>query len=896
MRRSYVVLLLRFLSLCVAHSAGIDEFDPECVQQAPRIFSQQQKQALCVVVVDANNDSVIRKDLTGPAKCAELALEARASQLAPSRRDNDSVLPHVLSLCAMADGPEPAACWVSFPSSIRHKKVESYAVAAFPPVEVCRHAQDPAPASCFQMWLRASTFMLSQEAQQAQTSALRVCQSVQLFMMSEFKLCVKQGIRVIGATSAFPLCQFASPEEGLSNRRAIIECARTLVRSRLPASAIATACSKASASPQLLSKATEITSPEPVRPESCMLAAQQSLKHWFDATRFGDLCYQATQGSNAPVECANALRQDATRLISQSGTSVSRQLEELSDFVVNMCRHAEDQSSVVSCIRLMPPKMLSTHQIVRICSASAMRVKARSAIFIPAQCIARALPKLAIMERRQQQQQNSFVDEEDTAAMLLRLCENAVSFSPSDCLASAQADRRLSRPLAVSMCSKAESDAPQRCFRRLQPHLSSNRLTVEHGVLLCAGNSSARAECAEIALREIGTSISDASVLVAALCTHATSTAPAGCLRMAPRSYSLAEKVALCKRAQSSDPALCASKHIKRLPRAQHQIELCQGALSLAPAYCALEAPFGMTAREIVLLCQRADSTAPATCARAISTSLRLPQEAAARACSKANSTLPGRCLNQEAMKLLRRSAPISEGVIEKCRSAQAEVSGLEILQVTYLCELLRVNCPLSLTLRALDQFGDEMPDLSTGYVHLKAQYEGPLDDVMLYPLADPAPGWMTLLLTTTEAENLLGRSFVPLMSGTASFSDLRFASPGRFTLTFRALPNGPEKVARIHIYPDLHGAALARKCHALFFEQFQSARTQDQTYDQAMLMLPSRLYLHAADCERYWNSNIAGIVPIPSSRHLAFAMPRVVLEFLMYASYSCGQRVVYHI
>lgn len=903
--------------------------DAQCVHLAPRILTTQQKQLLCssgrsdigeTGGGDAYDEDLDEGegDLTLPAKCAALALETRTTQPFATKRENKSVLPHVLDLCAGARDLEPVSCWLQFPTHQRHHQVTTDAYSTSPFIDVCRSAQDAAPAKCFQVWLRSSAFLLARYALDAQPTAIRVCRSLRTHMMSEFAVCVKKGVRLVGAAAAFPLCQFVVPggevdgQATASNRRAVVDCARTLARQRLPALAIADACARATSSLGL-SAALDARQETTIRPEACMLEVQRSLTQWMDATLFGTLCDRAIQGATAPVECASMLKQDAHRrldsLSSTSSTSQTQRRRQLSEFVARMCRGAVNASAVGACVQLLPSKTLSVAQAERLCSAAVITRSggpndASDGNLFPAQCVARANPMLAMMARQRQHQRAHLAkddNESDSAALMIRLCEKATSLAPSECLASTQFDRRLSTELVVALCARASSDAPQRNLRRLQQQISSNRLTVEDAVALCSDSDTTErpnraADCAERALRELGAHVPGTSELVTDLCAQATSAAPAECFRQAPSIYSPTEKVALCRQANSTDPARCASQHLKRLSTSpqdhQHQIDLCRGATSQSPAQCAKEAPYGMSAREIVLLCRRATSAMPAICARAISPSLRLPPEAAARVCSQAASTLPARCLSQEASVLLRRSEPITGGVIHRCRAARAELVSLEITHVAYTCEQLRVNCPLSLTLRAFDQFSDEMPALSAGYLHASAEYEASLYDENVLSdgigNASIPTRWPLHSSTTSRHPPLSGRTVVPIVNSTAVFSDLQFSSPGRFTLTFRVLPNGPEKIAWIRIHPDVEADSLVHRCHALFLDQFQCATNKDASSEQQYLKLPRQLFFQAADCHQHWAATTGGLAPLPASRQLLFSMPRAVYDFLMCA---CGIR-----
>lgn len=899
----------------VVSSVDPSDAAPQCVRLAPRILTARQKQLLCspVSFVAAGTrrgyDGLDEGDVAMPAKCAVLALETRATRPLATKHENDSVLPHVLSLCAGARDMEPASCWLQFPTYQRHHHAATDTQSASPFIQVCRSAQDTAPAKCFQLWLRSSAFLLARDAQEAQPTAIRVCQSMRTHIMSEFAACVKKGARIVGAAAAFPLCEFVVPasDDGSqvagNARRVIVDCARALARQRLPAVAIAEACARASPSPAL-SADVDDRQQKTIRPEACMLEAQRSLTQWMDATLFGNLCGQATQGLIAPVECAKMLKHDALRRLSSITSTLSssstQRRHQLSEFVARMCRGSVNANAVSACVQLLPPKTLSVTQVERLCSASAItrakdasRTSEASNVF-PAQCVARASPMLAMMARHRHS--HSTKDESDRSALLLHLCEEATSAAPSECLASVQFDRRLSSELAVTLCARAGSDAPQKCLRRLERHISSSRLTVEDAATLCSdhdtvGHPNRAAECAERALRELGAHEPNTSKLVTDLCVHATSAVPAECLRQSPSTYALADKVALCRQAKSTDPARCAAQHLKRLTTSAQsrrlQIDLCHGATSQHPTQCALEAPYGMTAMEIVLLCRLAASSIPASCARAIAPSLRLPPEAAARVCSQATSTLPARCLSQEASMLLRRSDPITGSVIRRCRSAHAKLASLEITHVAYDCEQLRVNCPLSLTLRTLDQFNDEMATLSTGYLHVSAEYEASVDaegaltdgaenasTSARWPLPSSAP--------TPRHAVLTGRTVVPIVNGSAVFSDLRFSSPGQFALTFRALPDGPEKVARIRIHADIEADSLVRRCHTLFLDQFQCVSTMTNN-EQQYLKLPTPLFFRAADCHRHWVATSGGLAPLHPSRPLLFAMPRAVYAFLMY-------------
>lgn len=160
-----------------------------------------------------------------------------------------------------------------------------------------------------------------------------------------------------------------------------------------------------------------------------------------------------------------------------------------------------------------------------------------------------------------------------------------------------------------------------------------------------------------------------------ALCRGASSTAPAVCLASLPPTLSAEIRVALCQGAKESNPtaaALCLKSVPQNLPStiatalcrgasdstgadcakvARHTVgdtddivKLCRGASSRAPAHCAKAAFRAGVEKDLAaILCSGSTSLAPALCF--VAAPAQIPAEVRVEACAGAQSTSPGHCM-----------------------------------------------------------------------------------------------------------------------------------------------------------------------------------------------------------------------------------------------------------
>lgn len=172
-----------------------------------------------------------------------------------------------------------------------------------------------------------------------------------------------------------------------------------------------------------------------------------------------------------------------------------------------------------------------------------------------------------------------------------------------------------------------------------------------------------------------------------ALCRGASSTAPAVCLASLPPSLSSENRVTLCQGAKESNPtaaALCLKAVPQNLPSAiatalcrgasdskgaecakmaRHTVgdtndivKLCQGASSRAPAHCAKAASrTGVEKHLAAILCAGSSSLAPALCF--VAAPAQIPAEILVEACAGAQSASPGHCMIASMPRALHASA-----------------------------------------------------------------------------------------------------------------------------------------------------------------------------------------------------------------------------------------------
>ena len=315
-----------------------------------------------------------------------------------------------------------------------------------------------------------------------------------------------------------------------------------------------------------------------------------------------------------------------------------------------------------------------------------------------------------------------------------RLCQGADSQGPADCFRRSTLGFKLSTDDRVELCSGAQTDAPARCNQRfvLPDHaveiisptdtlfinvccrdrhtswstavllqvifpescnmwlLNSKTATfVEltrngcNGVHILTGYpiQSGYADTPLFPLHAISRcagNIRDRRLEPServALCRGASSTAPAVCLASLPPSLPSESRVALCQGAEESNPtaaALCFKAVPQNLPStiatalcrgasdsmgaecakvARHTVgdtddiaKLCRGASSRAPAHCAKKAfRAGVEKHLAAMLCSGSTSLAPALCF--LAAPAQIPAEVRVTACAGTHSTSPGHCM-----------------------------------------------------------------------------------------------------------------------------------------------------------------------------------------------------------------------------------------------------------
>ena len=239
---------------------------------------------------------------------------------------------------------------------------------------------------------------------------------------------------------------------------------------------------------------------------------------------------------------------------------------------------------------------------------------------------------------------------------IVELCKGANSSAPIACLDEIPHHLR-DRKLRVQLCRGALSTAPAQCFVHLRVG-DKALFPTEHQVALCSGAVSlGPADCANGAFKRIFRGVTGATRdsvpgLVKTLCSGVPTAGeqalqPILCFVGTRSSFGLrpADRAILCGGALSQAPKLCNAELGPEMSRwtVQHRIRLCRAAVDTFPARCALHAPFSFSSDLKVELCAGALSLAPANCS-AEADIYGMTSELRVRLCRGASSSGAAQC------------------------------------------------------------------------------------------------------------------------------------------------------------------------------------------------------------------------------------------------------------
>lgn len=814
-----------------------------CVQAAPRVLLLEQREQLC---------HLAHATSTAPARCATAAL--RATNAFPAAAKQQQRADMLTSLCARAKDTGPALCWLAFPFAMRQQLDMVPAL-----LRICNDAVDTQGAECFVKWRKFTAFSSKRTVLDAARSVAELCRS---FRGDNDALvaCAQQAPHTLGPVLRFQMCQHATSIDKIP---AIRVCASELLSDNVPHESIARVCALAT---------------QQASPRACVRAATRQLR-WMGVESRTHLCEGAF--SAEPVHCAVALRRafPSSLHIARHETHDAQLLAH----AAVLCHSTQNASVVVACVTKAPAHALSLQQLTHLCahaeSSSNNSSRDFEAPLYASQCIAsakRLLGTTTSVERVTS----------ETANLLYDLCADATSSAPIDCLAAVQHDQTLSTPqLRVALCRKAQSSSPRECYSKLRPLVNAMKLALDDALALCSQvQSFAPALCVTELAKVVSTVFMERHA--AHLCANATSAAPVRCFRDAPSAFGDHDKRVLCQFADSDAPAVCARNPITRLPTALDKAELCHRAESVAPAACAMLAPFGMKAIDIIALCRGAMTDMPARCARAAAVSSLVSHEIVTALCANAHTLTPASCL----LHHIRQRRDITQTLVSACRRAVPVPAALEIAQVMYECPQLVPHCRVTIHLRVHDQFGDEMPQWSSGYLYI-----------------DAAPADGTILETTSPERVLLGPSHAPITNGSVVFHNVSFAEAGEFVVTIKPSSHAAttqtmvamnEKVARIRIYEDVHARRRARHCDALFKEHFacsadltttasiqhRNDSSSSPSESSCLLELSAQRLFDVLECESHWREHTGGLRLLGATgTRFVFAIHRAAYRFLTY-------------
>lgn len=822
--------LLLHTCAVVAYSATSAQ---ACIRAAPRLLTQHEKEQLCRLSVDFS---------TAPALCASAALRVTNAFPATTAQKRAEML---IELCARATDTGPASCWLQFPQQIRQQTDLTQTL-----LHICQDAHDTNSADCFLRWRKSTAFTPKRIIQDSVATVVELCKNLD-GDVEMFSTCVLQAPRSLTPLHRFQMCQYAG---SLTQVATVVACGNHLGRHAVPPRTIARVCAKAD---------------ENAEPQACTLASMNQLR-WMDGDSKAHLCEKS--GTTDPVTCAAQLH----RMLASRNAIGSSTAYTAAD-VARICSRTRNASVVVSCVKKTPGTTFTALQLSRLCSSSPVAADvSHDGPVHSSECVARAKGLLDFAPSSQLSR--------DSADLLFTLCEQATSSAPTDCMAAVQYDQSLSATDRVQLCQKAQTKDPQQCYSKLRSFIHSKKISVRGALALCSrATSLAPALCFSELAKSASTSFMES--FGSQICAQALSVAPAKCYRTAPSSFSDHAKAVLCQYAASEAPAKCALYHATRITAGLEKAELCHRAQSTSPASCVMAAPFGMKNPELTTLCRLAISDFPAKCARSVSASSHVSWQMIAELCFDANSVTPANCLSQH----VRHRALLTRKLLQECRHAVSTPASIKIAQVSYQCRELIPNCLITIHLRVLDQFGEEMPHWTGGYVHVAAT-------------ATDA----TSVESSSERRVLLGQSHVLVTNGSAVFKDIYFVEAGEFVIAFGTASSSAilleEKVTRIRIYEDKQAQLRKQRCSALFtrFEcsiattspplSSQHVRTDNtSSTDQFhVLELSNRFYLDAMSCEAYWQQHAGGLhFRGMTSRRLIYAIHRASYHFLTYVIHS---------
>lgn len=644
-----------------------------CVQAAPQILLQEQREQLCRLV-DEQSD-------VAPALCASTVL--RAANAFPARTQQQRA-EMVIQLCSRAINTGPAFCWLAFPYQIRQQVDLTHTL-----LSICQDVHDTRVAECFLRWCRLTAFSPNHLVHEATPRIAELCKGFK-GDVEALATCVDQAPRALGPLQRFEMCRYAASMDQIP---AITLCGTQLASRNVPARIISQACARAS---------------ENASPQECAIAATRQLR-WMDEDTTAYLCKSSS--SVEPVSCALQLRRKLDSVLSDrdpaspSGPSVAQ-----------LCHKTRNASVVVSCVSKMPQGAFNLSQLVRLCSSATLDDGDLDLPMLAAQCVVRAKGLFGFF---------TFSEiNREAADLIFELCEHATSAAPIACMTSVQHDQTLSKRQRVQLCNKAKSANSQECYAKLYHFIHSKKISVEDALALCGqAKSLAPAHCIADLAKSASTSFMERYAV--ALCDRANSSAPVLCYRNAPSAFSDQAKAVLCQHADSEAPADCALNHVTRISSVMEKAQLCHRASSTSPAACAMAAPFGMKVADILALCRFASSDQPAQCARGVTVSSQVSWQMIAALCVNAESATPAHCLSHQ----IRQRGIITRATVNECRLAVPTPTSLEIAQVSYKCRELVPHCLIMIHVRLHDQFGEEMLAWNGGYLHIAAK---PTDDTIL--------------------------------------------------------------------------------------------------------------------------------------------------------------------
>lgn len=807
-----------------------------CAQAAPRTLLQEQREQLCRLVAEQSD--------TAPALCALAALRATCAFPARTPQQRAEM---VIQLCSHASDTGPASCWLAFPYQVRHQVDLTHTL-----INICQDAHDSRAAECFLRWRKLTAFTPKHLVQEATPTIAKLCKGFQ-GVVEALATCVEQAPRTLGPLLRFEMCRRVASIDQIP---AISFCGNQLASRSVPPKIISQVCARAS---------------ENDRPQECALAATRQLR-WMGEESTAYLCESSS--SVEPVSCALQLRRKLDAVLSGRDPA-----SPIAPSVARLCHKTRNASVVVSCVSKIPQRAFNLSQLARLCSSAAVDERDLGSPMHAVGCVVRAKGLFGFFAF-------SDIDREE-ADLIFELCEHATSAAPITCMISVQHDQSLSKRQRVQLCSKAEFSHPQECYAKLRHLIHSKKISVEDALALCGqARSLAPAQCSTDLTKSASTSFMEH--FAAVLCDKANSSAPVLCYRRAPSAFSDHAKAVLCQYADSEAPAECALSHVTRLPTAMEKAQLCHRASSASPAACAMAAPFGMKTPDILALCRFANSDQPARCARSVSVSSQVSWQTIAALCVNAESATPAHCLLHQ----IRRREFITQATVNECRLAVPTPTSLEIAQVSYKCRELVPNCLITIHLRLHDQFGEEMLAWTGGYLHVAAK---PTADTILeservlhgHPHAPIVNGSAIFRdMSFAKPGNFIitfgPSSASPHVEVADKIARIRIHEDKQERLRIRRCKA---------LFARLECSATEEALPA--FADLETTRSNSAEHVQ-YLELSNRHYLDALGCTSYWQEHSGGLqLQGAMSTRFVFAIHRAAYHFLTYVSHivDCAGR-----